>query len=700
MNVGSLLGLLFFVLPQVGAILHAQAVNRDSLQAIVENPPNDTADLVALRELAISYVSDKDSLTYYYRTLLNLAKERGDSLWMARSRNSLAGNGVFGANPTDSALLYNQLAIDFYERHPGQYLEDAIGAWLNRGVIHQMATNYGPAVEHYNRAYELMESTGKKKYLKLLLNNLGIIHRTQGDFQAAEEVYRRSLAIKEEEGDIIGMAITNTNLGVALLSMDSISAAAETFQYARQLYIESGDIGGAIGVDMLLGQALYNEDRFMEALEIWENALSDDRLNTDATTYVSTTAAMAELYIDSLQQTERAKQYLDEAITYAPYIRDERTLISLDLVRGKYWQSISRFDSAAFYLARHAERRRVFYEEEKLRNEQMMSERFQSALRKSQLDQQAAELAQQEADLAAGKARQRFWTVLAISLAGLAIGVWLLARYRANLRRVQSQQRELEQNREIERVQREATESNLRSLVEGQEAERQRIAKELHDGLGGLLATVSRGVGDMVEQLQTAGTAKDADLSTSQNQVTVQPSTAGPAEVQNQKTASQKEHPTQSLIDQACADLRQIAHDLAPQALTVSGLAGAMEDIRDQLQMKGLACELDVHPDLDQALNTKQQSMLLRLVQELTHNVVKHAGAQSVFLQLIRAQDRILLIVEDDGQGFDLAAVEGRQSGLGINSIRQRVTFLHGELEIDTAPGRGTTVVVSMPVGS
>ncbi|MEL7376039.1 MAG: hypothetical protein AAFN65_03695 [Bacteroidota bacterium] len=90
MKVGSLLVFLFFGLPQVGSILQAQMVNRDSLKAIIEKPPNDTADLVALRELGMSFNSDRDSMAYYQWIMLDRALERSDSFWIARSRKSSA----------------------------------------------------------------------------------------------------------------------------------------------------------------------------------------------------------------------------------------------------------------------------------------------------------------------------------------------------------------------------------------------------------------------------------------------------------------------------------------------------------------------------------------------------------------------------------------------------------------------------------
>ncbi|MEL6804828.1 MAG: ATP-binding protein, partial [Bacteroidota bacterium] len=73
---------------------------------------------------------------------------------------------------------------------------------------------------------------------------------------------------------------------------------------------------------------------------------------------------------------------------------------------------------------------------------------------------------------------------------------------------------------------------------------------------------------------------------------------------------------------------------------------------------------------------------------------------ESVFVQLVPTDGRLLLTVEDDGRGFDLQRAEQNRGGLGLNSVRQRVAFLQGDLEIDTAPGRGTTVVISIPIAN
>jgi two-component system NarL family sensor kinase len=153
-----------------------------------------------------------------------------------------------------------------------------------------------------------------------------------------------------------------------------------------------------------------------------------------------------------------------------------------------------------------------------------------------------------------------------------------------------------------------------------------------------------------------------------------------------------------SLLDRACTEVRRIAHNLMPQTLALSGLSGSIEDIAAQLRQQGLETELEIVGQPDLRLDASGQEMLLRIVQELTHNVVKHAEAKSLFIQLLDQPNQLLLTVEDDGVGFDAKKEAAEGKGLGRNSIRSRVAFLKGDIQYDSSPGHGTTVTLSLPL--
>jgi signal transduction histidine kinase len=244
---------------------------------------------------------------------------------------------------------------------------------------------------------------------------------------------------------------------------------------------------------------------------------------------------------------------------------------------------------------------------------------------------------------------------LAGALAGLgALGMALL-RHRQRLARQQQalhtqHLRQLAQDKALQVTQ---------AVLEGQEEERTRVARDLHDGLGGLLATV---------RLYLGSARAHPDLA------------PAPAQLVAQSVAH---------LDTSIGELRRVARHLLPEAVLAFGLAYALQDLCDAVQQAGpLRVQLHTH-GLAARLPPATEVALYRMVQELLTNVGRHAQASQVLVQLMRHPGALHLVVEDDGRGFE----PGRQqSGVGLRSVRARAAYLGGTLEVQSAPGRGTTV--------
>jgi len=261
------------------------------------------------------------------------------------------------------------------------------------------------------------------------------------------------------------------------------------------------------------------------------------------------------------------------------------------------------------------------------------------------------------------KERNRlFGGFMLILLAGISVAAIL--RQRIVINRKLAFQRERLLNAEMEALEQRTNLENLKAMVEGEEKERLRVAADLHDGLGGLLASVK------------------SHFSSVEKQNTVVWDRTG------------------ELIDEACSEVRRISHNMAPRTLMSMGLEGALTDLAQQIRQKGLQCDTDFH-GLTSRGPMDEDPAIYRIIQELTHNVLKHADATNLFLQVISHPNQISILVEDDGKGFELAAdldFGMSRSGLGLGSVIRRAKFLGGEVHWDTAPGRGTTVTVTIPV--
>jgi signal transduction histidine kinase len=206
---------------------------------------------------------------------------------------------------------------------------------------------------------------------------------------------------------------------------------------------------------------------------------------------------------------------------------------------------------------------------------------------------------------------------------------------------------------------------SLRRVVGGQELERRRLARELHDETGQALTSILLG-------LKAVEEAKDGATLTS-------------------SAATLRE-----LVVATLQDVRRLAVELRPKALDDFGLVPALERLTETFaEQTGLDVQLE--PQLGpERLPAEIETALYRLIQEALTNVVKHAHARTVSILLVRRGESVTAIVEDDGQGFDPGSV--RADGLGLVGMRERAALVGGRLTLEAREGAGTTIAVEVPL--
>ena len=212
-----------------------------------------------------------------------------------------------------------------------------------------------------------------------------------------------------------------------------------------------------------------------------------------------------------------------------------------------------------------------------------------------------------------------------------------------------------------ERVSRDA----LRRVVDAEELERARLARELHDETGQALTSILLGLKHLDDVIET-DVARDA-------------------------TAALRE-----LVVTTLQDVRRLAVELRPSALDDFGLVAAIERLAGTLaEQSELVVDLEARLG-DQRLPAEAETALYRIVQEALTNVVKHASARRVSITLVRKEGFAVVVVEDDGQGFEREAT--RTGSLGFVGMRERVELVGGRLTVESARGAGTTIVAEVPV--
>jgi signal transduction histidine kinase len=205
----------------------------------------------------------------------------------------------------------------------------------------------------------------------------------------------------------------------------------------------------------------------------------------------------------------------------------------------------------------------------------------------------------------------------------------------------------------------------LRRVVAGQELERRRLARELHDETGQALTSILLGL----KQVEEASSPESAR--------------AAAAELREQ------------IVD-TLQNVRRLAVELRPSALDDFGLAPALERLAEAFgEQSGIA--VDIQTNLDsQRLAPEVETALYRIVQEALTNVAKHAEATRVSIVVTRRENSVTVVIEDDGRGF--GAGGGTGDGLGLVGMKERVGLLGGRLALESTEGAGTTVVAEVPV--
>lgn len=206
----------------------------------------------------------------------------------------------------------------------------------------------------------------------------------------------------------------------------------------------------------------------------------------------------------------------------------------------------------------------------------------------------------------------------------------------------------------------------VQSVIETQENERRRIALEIHDGIGPQLSST-------ILQLETIG-----------------------ERVKQNDPETAKELQTLSHISNEVAEeLRNVSHSLMPRVLLDFGLEAALRGLINRINA-GSKCKVEFISSFNgEGLDQTTELNLYRISQELINNALKHAKATSIFVQLLKNDRHLTLMVEDNGEGFNIRELKNAV-GIGLSNIEMRTKVLGGELNIDSSPGRGSVITVEI----
>lgn len=552
---------------------------------------------------------------------------------------------------TEEALKYKLKGLEIAEKLKDE--RHIINYHILAGVTYLYQNVVDKALYHYNIAEVLAEKPENEDLLWNIYYQKGLMENVLGNVEGQTNNYRKMWELfKNRENS----STKRFALYILVEHFSQIDAPTELSFFTETLADHYEDAHPNTPAGHMPIKSIFekrtdpsNIPRLKEAIYI-----SDSLNNINSMAYNS--IALARTY-NKMNRPDLAVPFLQSAIDSLRKV--EKPQVLLDVLTLMTETTVANNDFRRAYEAKSLESvlRDSITSEKMQRNIAELEVKFDTEKKERKILEQNLQLETES--------RQKNQVLIAsIALGLLLIISFFFFRKRLAYQKTITAQETAIQKQEIRELQQKNKLLALNSMIEGQEAERLRIAKDLHDSLGGLLSTVK------------------AHFSTIQR------------EIQQLEELNITEK-TNVLIDEACIEVRRISHNMMPHALSISGLQGALEDMGENLKEQGYSVSLQIN-NLPKHMESTKEVMIYRLLQEIISNIRKHANAQNILIQLLGHKNELHLTVEDDGDGFNYEEVIDK-GGLGLKSINSRVEYLDGTIHWDSRPSSGTSISINIP---
>jgi two-component system NarL family sensor kinase len=625
--------------------------------------------------------------------IVQLEQETDDSLKFYIYRDL---GYIYEFGDSAKAMDYYRKGFDIAKRKNSPYLLSM--TWLDFGSVQFNSKQFEKAVVYYKKSLEYAQKSGNYKRMGVANVNIGNAKYYLNEIDSAASYALNAIRAQEMASDTLNMAITYSTLSIFYEDHDRLEESLKYAEECKKLSLAIDFHRGYSGACLTAG-VVYLKLGNKEAMEkeIQKALLKFDKI--DHPYYkASYFQNISGLYYDT-EQYELANRYADSSLVYFENQDESYMTASVWMSKGlaliklgkgkegmtylnkalplaletKDWQVVreiyldlsdieaqqGNWNKAFEYSRLYGQYKDSTHLDDIAKNAAELSARFNAEKQQIELERLA-----RENELKAYESvqqRRRWWVTLFIAVLALVI---LLLMYIIQRRKtVISKQQEAIQREQIKLFETERQVVVLDSMLKGEENERSRVAKDLHDGVGSLLSGVKLSLASMQGNM-----------------------------IIREDQARIYERSLQQL-DDAIAEMRRVAHNMMPEVLLNSGLIQATTNLTHSIaESSGIEIHFE-HHDFKSRLPSDYEIILYRLIQELLNNVIKHAEASKIIVQLSLFEDIVNLVVEDNGKGFDSKLWEN-STGMGFHNLKNRVNYFKGKIDVKSSPDEGTSFLI------
>lgn len=604
---------------------------------------NDTTKAKILGNIAYDYgIKNPDSAFYYFNKSKQLSTKLKHFSGQIKCNINL-GELHRQMGNYEKSLQYDLINIKLAEKH-GTQVQKA-DCYQNISTTYHYLVKFDSCAKYDLKAQKIYESLKDKSSLVTFYSNLAESYTERHLFKKALVYGFKALELsKKGYGTQLDLAYVlsaisktylylNQNENASLYSLKALSLAQKEKEYYLQQDLLSNSI--LIKINQKKYEDLFSIVNEMESLKKSINSVE----------YDANVLQMKGASFFYNSQHQKAKGYILQALKISePNNLSVVSKNSYDLL-NKIEANFGNYYESEMYAVKRDSIYELQVNENTIKNIQELEKKYETQKKETEIIKLKA----------TNEKKSNLNKILIGSSIGLLLVGFLGYRNFRNKRKLQNLKiSELEKDKQLLAID---------AMLKGQEEERSRIAKDLHDGLGGLLSGAKLSFTNMKENL----------LLTPENAIQFEKSLA--------------------MLDTTIADLRKVAHNLMSEALVKFGLTDALKDFCSSIQLASSITVDYQKIGLDRKIGNTAETFIYRIIQELVNNAVKHAQATEILVQIAYNKDKISITVEDNGKGYNKNQAT---TGDGLDNIAYRVKYLNGTIDTQTSINNGTAVNIEL----
>lgn len=640
----------------VGA--NAQTKQLDSIRREIDrHPQHDTTRLTILVDYVLKAINTNTSQALpIMREVVDLSKEihnsRGVQIGYIYLQLYYSDRGDFAVSN-----FYADTAIQYLEKDTSRYAQINIAyLYNNLGGDNYKLGDYQVAIDHYIKSADILERYNRFAPLASVYNGLSAIYQELSQLEKVSEYDRKAMMAAEKSGDKALIARRQLDFADRLNKQKNYAAAESYLKKAEPLVEETHDVIAQMLFYQIRGSIHQYRKQYKQAIADFKAAYQLSLDNDDKYQQVALLDPLIKSLMDAGNVND-AEKFNDTLLIKSVRYRIQSGRLNAYDNKAKWY--VLRNDYANAY---------KFLDSKKLLSDSISSDEIKKKIALMEVRYKVAaknreiKSLQEEKEIHELQLRQKNtlnYILIGSMLSLLTISLLVYHNYRQRQKLQQQRINELETEKQLT-----ATEA----ILKGEEQERSRLAKDLHDGLGGMLSGIKYSLNNMKENMIMA----PGDLQAFEHSI--------------------------HMLDSSISEMRRVAHNLMPESLLKFGLNEALNDFCKEMGRNGMLKVVYQSFGLkDKAIDRSLSVTTYRVVQELLNNVVKHADAKQAIVQISVSETQLAITVEDDGSGMAPDTLHA-PGGIGWKNIRSRVDYHKGTVNMQSTPGKGTSIFIEFPL--